>query len=87
MKDVAGYRRCTISSVDSDVADGVPTQQMSTLALDAQNLCSNVSGQQLSIPAGSCMRRRFLLQVFMFLFFALELSKGFACEGRSWLGS
>ena len=44
----------------SDVADGDPTPHMPTLALDAQGLCSNVSGQQVGILSGSCMQRRSL---------------------------
>ena len=41
----------------ADVDDGGPTPQMHILALDAQCLCSNVSGQQSGIPSDSCMQR------------------------------
>ena len=61
----------------SDVADRVPTPQMFTLALDAKGLCSNVSGQQLGIPSGSCVRRGSFCWLLLQLIGGVSSSGGF----------
>ena len=56
----------------SDIALKLPTTQKRTLALDAQGLWSNVSGQQVGIFSGSCMQRRslcWLLQTVNWMYF------------------
>ena len=60
----------------SDVADGGPTPQMPTLALDAQGLCSNVTGQQVGFPSGFCVQRRPLCWFLQQLAACVSLSEG-----------
>ena len=51
--------RCTISSVDFRYC-WWGSHTTDSLALVAQGLCSNVSGQQVDIPSGSYMQRHSL---------------------------